>query len=115
MSAEKFALMKPTAYLINTSRGPVVDQTSLVSALQEGRIAGAGLDVFDTEPLPLDSQLLCMQNVTMNPHRANFADETVRNMWRRVGEEAALALRGQMPHTPVNAAVTPNRPWLVAA
>jgi D-3-phosphoglycerate dehydrogenase / 2-oxoglutarate reductase len=112
INAEKLALMKPTAYLINTSRGPVVDEQALIAALQNSRIAGAGLDVFETEPLPGDSPLLQMENVTMTPHCASYADQTSRDMIRRVGQEAALALRGQMPNTPVNGEIKPNLTWL---
>jgi phosphoglycerate dehydrogenase-like enzyme len=108
----KLSLMKPTAYLINTSRGPVVDEQALVAALLAGRIAGAGLDVYEVEPLPAESPLLKLDNVTMTPHCASFADETVHNMWRRVGQEAALTLRGEMPNTPVNAQIRPNLRWL---
>lgn len=114
ISAEKLALMKPSAYLINTSRGPVVDETALIAALQNGQIAGAGLDVFEQEPLASDSPLLRMENVTVTPHTASYADETFRIMFRRVGEEAALALRGQMPHTPVNGKIKPSLTWLNA-
>lgn len=112
INAERLALMKPTAYLINTSRGPVVDETALIAALQAGQIAGAGLDVFEHEPLATDSPLLRMENVTLTPHSASYADETFRIMFRRVGEEAARALRGQMPNTPVNGQIKPNLTWL---
>jgi D-3-phosphoglycerate dehydrogenase len=114
ITAEKLALMKPTAYLINTGRGPVVDMEALVTALKSGGIAGAGLDTFAAEPLPADSPLLRLDNVVMTPHCASYADATARNLWRRVGEEAALALRGQMPNTPVNGQIKPNLPWLEA-
>ncbi len=114
ISAEKLALMKPSAYLINTSRGPVVDETALIAALQNGQIAGAGLDVFEQEPLSSDSPLLRMENVAVTPHTASYADETFRIMFRRVGEEAALTLRGQMPNTPVNGKIKPNLTWLNA-
>jgi D-3-phosphoglycerate dehydrogenase / 2-oxoglutarate reductase len=112
INADRLALMKPTAYLINTSRGPVVDEQALIAALQDGQIAGAGLDVYEVEPLPTDSPLLSLDNVTLTPHCASFADETFRKMWRRVGEEAALALRGQMPNTPVNGDIRPHLTWL---
>lgn len=114
INAEKLALMKPSAYLINTSRGPVVDETALIAALQDGQIAGAGLDVFEHEPLSNDSPLLRMENVTVTPHTASYADETFRIMFQRVGEEAALTLRGQMPNTPVNGTIKPNLTWLKA-
>ncbi|OBF03058.1 hydroxyacid dehydrogenase [Mycobacterium sp. ACS4054] len=64
----ELALMKSSAYLINTSRGPIVDEAALLSALRSGRIAGAGLDVYDVEPLPPDHPLRLLQNVTLSPH-----------------------------------------------
>ncbi|MHB8645964.1 MAG: C-terminal binding protein [Thermomicrobiales bacterium] len=112
INAEMIALMKPTAYLINTSRGPVVDESALIAALQRGQIAGAGLDVFETEPLPKDSPLMAMENVVLVPHTASYADVTFDIMYHRVGEEAARALRGQMPHTPVNPQIRPRLTWL---
>jgi len=71
MNKERFSLMKPTAYLINTSRGPVVDEKALVEALSAEQIAGAGLDVFKDEPLLVDSPLKKMPNVILSPHNAN--------------------------------------------
>ncbi len=68
VGAPELALMKPTAYLINTSRGPIVDEAALIEALDSGRIAGAGLDVFDTEPLPGDHPLRHLPTVTLSPH-----------------------------------------------
>ncbi len=82
MGDAQFALMKPTAYLINTSRGPVVDEQALIRALREGRIAGAGLDVFEEEPLPPDSPLRQFDNVLLAPHNANSSPEA----WERVHE-----------------------------
>ncbi len=112
INAAMIALMKPTAYLINTSRGPVVDEAALIAALQDGKIAGAGLDVFEVEPLPKDSPLMAMENVVLVPHTASYADMTFAIMHRRVGEEAARALRGQMPNTPVNPQIKPRLTWL---
>jgi len=80
MSDAEFALMKPTAVLINTARGPIVDEPALVRALQEKRIAGAALDVFEVEPLPFDSPLRQMDNVLLAPHNANSSPEA----WERV-------------------------------
>ena len=74
ISAADIALMKPTAFLINTSRGPLVDEPALIDALKEKRIAGAGLDVFDEEPLPLDHPLRKLDNVTMSPHTGYVSD-----------------------------------------
>ena len=71
MNLDTFARMKPNAILINTARGPIVDEKVLVSALQNGQIAGAALDVFEHEPLPLDSPLLKMDNVMLAPHNSN--------------------------------------------
>ncbi len=80
MSDAEFALMKPTAVVINTSRGPVIDEPALVRALQEKQIAGAALDVFEIEPLPVESPLLAMDNVMLAPHNANSGAEA----WERV-------------------------------
>lgn len=68
IDARRLALMKPSAYLVNTARGPIVDEAALVAALNEGRIAGAGLDVFDTEPIPGDHPLTKCPNVVLTPH-----------------------------------------------
>ena len=68
--AEKLALMKPNAVIINTSRGPVIDEAALIAALQNGTIAGAGLDVMEVEPLPADSPLLALDNVILSAHIA---------------------------------------------
>ena len=75
MSVDQFALVKPTAYLINTSRGPVIDEPALVKALQEGRLAGAAMDVFENEPLPADSPLRSMDNCLLAPHNSNSSPE----------------------------------------
>ena len=92
VNRKSLALMKPTAVLINTSRGPVVDEAALIEALREGRIAGAGLDVFEQEPVDPDNPLLTMDNVVVTPHmagttwntwfrRAAFAYENMQRVW----------------------------------
>jgi phosphoglycerate dehydrogenase-like enzyme len=75
IDAEDFALMKQTSFLINTSRGPIVDEKALIQSLRERKIAGAGLDVFDVEPLPLDHPLRSLPNVTITPHTGYVSDD----------------------------------------
>lgn len=71
MNSDTFPLMKSNAVIINTARGPIVDEQALIAALENGQIAGAALDVFEYEPLPLDSPLLKMDNVMLAPHNSN--------------------------------------------
>lgn len=78
VTADDLALMKPSALFINTSRGPIVDEQALVKVLQEKRIAGAGLDVFDLEPLPLDHPLRDLENVTLSPHLGYVSDDNYK-------------------------------------
>jgi phosphoglycerate dehydrogenase-like enzyme len=78
IGAEEFGLMKPTAYLINTSRGPIVDEAELIAALREKRVAGAGLDVFDIEPLPMAHPLRKLDNVVLTPHLGYVAEQNYR-------------------------------------
>lgn len=79
----EFAVMKPSAVLINTARGPVVDEPALIRALQTGRIAGAALDVFEVEPLPADSPLRRMDNVLLAPHNANSSPQAWEHVHHR--------------------------------
>jgi D-3-phosphoglycerate dehydrogenase len=92
--------MKRTAFLINSARGPVVDQAALIRALQEGWIAGAGLDVYDPEPLPKDSPLLKMENVVLSPHMAAHTDEALYRMAMVVTDVLAV-IEGRKPEYPV--------------
>jgi phosphoglycerate dehydrogenase-like enzyme len=80
MNSDTFALMKPNAIFINTARGPIVDEKALIAALQSGQIAGAALDVFEHEPLPLDSPFLKMDNVMLAPHNSNSSPSA----WEKV-------------------------------
>ncbi|OCB25934.1 hydroxyacid dehydrogenase, partial [Mycobacterium malmoense] len=91
---EELALMKPHAYLINTSRGPIVDETAMIGALQSGRIAGAGLDVFDTEPLPPDHPLRRLPNVTLSPHLGYVTREMLGAFYSDTVEAVAAWLDG---------------------
>ena len=75
IDARRLALMKPDAFLVNTSRGPVLDEAALVSALSSGKLSGAGLDVFEVEPIPADSPLLKMPNVILTSHIASYSEE----------------------------------------
>ena len=77
IGARELAKMKPTTILINTARGRVVDEAALIEALKEKKIAGAGLDVFENEPLPMDSPLLEMRNVVLTPHIAFLSEESL--------------------------------------
>ena len=97
-----FRQMKPTAILINTSRGPVVDEQALTRALEDKRLAGAALDVWEEEPTPRDNPLLRMDNVIATPHAAYFSSPAVAQVPRRCGEEVARVLTGQRPLHVVN-------------
>jgi len=97
-----FKRMKPTAIVINTSRGPVVDEQALARALQERRLAGAALDVWEQEPVAADNPLLRMDNVIATPHAAYFSTAAVAAVPRRCGEEVARVLAGQRPLNVVN-------------
>ena len=97
-----FRRMKPTALLINTSRGPVVDERALIRALEDKRLAGAALDVWEHEPVAADNPLLRMDNVIATPHAAYFSSPAVAQVPRRCGEEVARVLTGQRPFHVVN-------------
>jgi glyoxylate reductase len=95
MGPAQFAQMKPTAVLINTSRGPVVDEAALYQALSGGQIASAGLDVTETEPLPMDSPLLTLENIILAPHIASASVQSRTKMATIAAENVAAALTGQ--------------------
>lgn len=102
ISEPQFRSMKPTSYIINTSRGPVIDQTALTRALQEGVIAGAGLDVFETEPPERSDPLLSMENVVLSPHNGFYSDPAVERMHVRAAEEVIDVLSGRWPRGLLN-------------
>jgi phosphoglycerate dehydrogenase-like enzyme len=94
VAAPELALMKPTAYLINTSRGPIVDEAALIAALKAGRIAGAGLDVYDVEPLPADHPLRLLPNVTLSPHLGYVTRELLTAVYSETVDSVAAWLDG---------------------
>lgn len=102
ISHSQFNLMKPDAYLINAGRGAVVDEKALISALQQKKIAGAGLDVFETEPLPLSSPLLTMKNVIALPHIGSATKETRYAMAKCAVENLINALNNEIKENCVN-------------
>ncbi len=102
INAPRLALMKPTAYLINTSRGGVIDEAALIAALQQGRLAGAGLDVFETEPPRTDNPLLRMDNVIGTPHGLSHADESLRRCASMTEENVLAIIDGRLPPYIVN-------------
>ena len=94
VGAAELGLMKPTAYLVNTSRGPIVDGSALVTALRDGQIAGAALDVYDTEPLPLGDALRSLPNTVLTPHLGYVTDETYQVFYREAVEDIAAFVDG---------------------
>jgi D-3-phosphoglycerate dehydrogenase len=94
VSQRELSLMKPTAFLINTSRGPIVDEAALITALRERRIAGAGLDVFDPEPLPPDHPFLQLDNTLITPHLGYVTQETYERFYGEAVEDILGFLDG---------------------
>ncbi len=110
INEEKLRLMKKTAYLINNSRGPVVDEKALYKALKEGWIAGAALDVFEQEPTPMDNPLLKLDNVVVAPHISSASYETRSRMAEMVAENLVAFFEGKTPPNLVNPDVVKVRP-----
>ncbi|MFQ3544433.1 C-terminal binding protein [Halobacillus rhizosphaerae] len=102
ISDNQFKAMKETAYIINTSRGAVIDEAALIRALEENEIAGAGLDVLETEPIAQDSPLLSMSNVIINPHSAYYSVESELELKQKTAQNVADAISGKVPVYLVN-------------
>ena len=100
------AKMKPGALFINVARGDLVDPKALIDALQAGRIGGAGLDVFDPEPIPADSPILTMDNVILTPHVASASVPAVAKLRTSAAQTAARAVRGEPVPNVVNGVIS---------
>jgi phosphoglycerate dehydrogenase-like enzyme len=105
VNADLIRQMKPTAYLVNTARGPIVNQNDLVEALKAGRIAGAGLDVFEVEPLPSNHPLAQLENVILSPHALAWTDELYFDNTLQACQNILTVLRGETPRDTVNRTV----------
>jgi len=108
VGARLYALMKPTAYFITTARGGIHDEMALANALAEGRIAGAGLDVFDPEPPPLDHPLLKFDNVVVSPHNGGATDDCTYKMAVYAADQWMTILRGLRPPRLINPEAWPR-------
>ncbi len=97
LGAEQFAQMKQGAWIINTARGPIIDEAAMIAALQSGHLAGAGLDVFEVEPIEQDNPLLSMPNVMVAPHIAVYSEEGILRSQARAVEIATAGLTGVLP------------------
>ena len=100
-NADVFSKMKPTAYLVNTARGPIVDEAALANALDRKQLAGAALDVMEKEP-PSGSPLLGRNNVILTPHTSFYSEESLVELQTKAAEEVVRVLTGQKPVNPVN-------------
>jgi phosphoglycerate dehydrogenase-like enzyme len=100
--------MKKTAYLINTARGPIIDEAALTRALQERWIQGAGIDVFEQEPTPPDNPLLKLDNVIVAPHALGHTDELFIGIWAQKMRQVSEIMRGEVPEALVNREVVDN-------
>ncbi|MBC8451710.1 MAG: D-2-hydroxyacid dehydrogenase family protein [Rhodospirillaceae bacterium] len=94
VGADDLARMKPSAYLVNTSRGPIVDEGALLDALRNKRIAGAGIDVYETEPLPADDPFRALDNVLLTPHMGYVAENNIAHMYSQAAEDIVAFLDG---------------------
>ena len=110
IGAEQLAMMKSTAYIINTARGPVIDEKALYEALRDGKLAGAGLDVFHQEPVNMDNPLLTLDNVVVAPHMGSASVETRTEMSVMNAKDIMAVLKGEYPVNLTNPEVKKVRP-----
>lgn len=113
---KEFKQMDKKPFLINTSRGPIINEKALIEALQTGRLAGAGLDVLEKEPPDPNHPLLAMDNVVLSPHVGFYSEESIRELKRRTAENVSAVLMGRWPRSVVNHEVkgktrVPLRSW----
>ena len=108
IGATAFGLMKPSAYIINCARGPIIDEPALIDALRGGQIAGAGLDVMESSAPPADHPLFAMDNVIVTPHVAFLSQQSVLELEVRTAQATVDVLQGRMPEFLVNPAVLPH-------
>jgi phosphoglycerate dehydrogenase-like enzyme len=111
VNAKRLALMKPSAFLINTARGPVVDQQALTAALQKGRLAGAGLDVFEQEPNPAGDPLYALDNVLLTPHALCWTDQCFAGIGAADVKAVFDVMHGRVPTGIVNREVVDQPVW----
>src|SRR5579859_2020828 len=109
VNAESFAQMKPSTYLINTARGPLIDEAALLHAVRSGQIAGAALDVLTVEPPPPDDPLLHEEKILVTPHYAWYSEDANHDVRVRGAEEVVRVLRGERPRCPVNEVAMPQQ------
>ncbi len=112
VNAERLALMKPTAYLINTARGPIVDQAALTEVLQAGRIAGAGLDVLEQEPPDPDDPILKLENTIITPHALCWTDQIFEGNGAADVRAVLDVMAGKVPTGIVNREITEDADWM---
>src|SRR5262249_14604917 len=103
LNAAAFGEMKKGAYIVNTARGPLIDEPALVAALDSGQVGGAGLDVVATEPLAKDSPLLGRDNVIVSPHTAFYSIEALNELQTKCASDAACVRRGEQDVYPLSA------------
>ena len=94
LDARRLALMKPTAFLVNCARGAIVDLDALAQSLERGELAGAGIDVFDPERLPVDHPLMTLRSTVLTPHVASYSEESIAELQRQAPQNVAAVLAG---------------------